>query len=65
MSGPRCSIVIPVHGRAGLTRRCLDAILADPPRTPFEIVVVDDASEDETPALLARQADPVRTLRAE
>ena len=65
MSGPRCSIVIPVHDRAGLTRRCLDAILADPPRTPFEIVVVDDASEDETPSLLAHQVDPVRSLRRE
>jgi GT2 family glycosyltransferase len=38
-------------------------IRGEPPRTPFEIVVVDDASEDETPALLARQDDPVRSLR--
>ena len=34
---PRCSIVIPVHDRAGLTRQCLDAILAEPPATAFEI----------------------------
>jgi GT2 family glycosyltransferase len=59
----RCSVVIPVHGRAGLTRRCLDAILADPPHTPFEVVVVDDASDDDTAALLARQPEPVRSLR--
>ena len=26
-----CSIVIPVHNRAGLTRQCIDAILAEPP----------------------------------
>jgi GT2 family glycosyltransferase len=60
---PRCSIVIPVHGRAGLTRRCLEAILSAAPRTPFEIIVVDDASEDATPELLAAQTDPVRSLR--
>jgi GT2 family glycosyltransferase len=65
MSDPRCTIVMPVHGRAGLTRRCLEAILADPPRTSFEIVVVDDASEDDTPALLAGQPAEVRSLRRE
>ncbi len=63
MSAPRCTIVIPVHDRAGLTQRCLDAIHADTPGTSFEVVVVDDASEDETPALLARQPDQVRSLR--
>ena len=65
MSDPRCTIVIPVHGRAGLTRRCLDAIVTDPPGTTFEIVVVDDASTDDTPALLARQPAVVRSLRRE
>ena len=65
MSDPRCTVVMPVHGRVGLTRRCLEAILADPPRTSFEIVVVDDASEDETPALLAGQPPEVRSLRRE
>jgi GT2 family glycosyltransferase len=63
VSDPRCSIVIPVHDRAGLTRRCLEAILGDPPRTSFEIVVVDDASADETPELLSRQPETVRSLR--
>jgi GT2 family glycosyltransferase len=55
--------VIPVHNRAGLTRRCLNAILATAPHTTFEVLVVDDASDDETPALLAGMAAPVRSLR--
>ncbi len=41
------SIVVPMRNRAGLTRRCLEAIFADPPRVGFEVVVVDDGS---TPA---------------
>jgi GT2 family glycosyltransferase len=65
VSTPRCTIVIPVHGREGLTRRCLDAILSEPPRATFEIVVVDDASGDETGALLAEYADPVVAVRRE
>jgi GT2 family glycosyltransferase len=65
MTTPRCSIVIPAHGRAGLTQRCLDAILADPPQTSFEVLVVDDASDDDTPALVSRRPEVVRTLRRE
>ena len=51
----RCSIVIPVHNRAAFTRRCLDALLAVPPKDAdlAEIVVADDASSDATQALLA------------
>jgi len=59
---PRCSIVIPVHGRAGLTRRCLDALLAEPElvRGEAEAIVVDDGSPDDTRALLARYGDAIR-----
>jgi len=60
-----CSIVIPVHNRAGLTRQCVDAILADPPGTAFEIVVVDDVSTDSTATLLAGYGDSIRVVRRE
>jgi GT2 family glycosyltransferase len=59
---PSCSIVIPAHNRAGLTRQCLDAILAEPPSLPFELIVVDDASTDATAELLAGYSAPVRVL---
>lgn len=45
---PRASIVIPVHGAFPHTLACLRAIAAHPPRTPFEVVVVDDASPDDS-----------------
>jgi len=60
---PRCSIVIPVHNKAALTRQCVDSILESPPRTRFEIVVVDDASTDATPELLESYGDAVRPVR--
>jgi GT2 family glycosyltransferase len=45
------SVIVPVHNRAPLTKRCLDAVLADLPGT-CEVVVVDDGSTDATAALL-------------
>jgi GT2 family glycosyltransferase len=60
MSGA-VSIVVPVHGRAALTKRCLDTLLASWPRR-CELIVVDDASPDETSALLASYGDRVRRL---
>jgi GT2 family glycosyltransferase len=66
----RSSIVIPVHNRAGLTRRCLDAVLAGAPEAGapeagFELIVVDDASVDSTPELLSGYREAVRSLRLE
>jgi len=65
MSSPRCSIIVPVHGRAGLTRQCLDTVFGDPPAVPLELVVVDDASRDETPRLLESYGDRLRAVRLE
>jgi GT2 family glycosyltransferase len=58
------SVIVPVHGNARLTRRCLDMVLAELP-ADAELIVVDDASADETPALLAGYGDAIRSLRLE
>ncbi|HKF82766.1 MAG TPA: glycosyltransferase family 2 protein [Solirubrobacterales bacterium] len=58
------SIVIPVHGRAHLTGRCLDLVL-DGLDADCEVVVADDASEDGTPRLLAGYGDRIRVVRLE
>jgi GT2 family glycosyltransferase len=57
-----CSIVIPVHDNAGVTRRCLDELLAKPPKAEFEIVVVDDASTDSTAELLTGYGDALTVV---
>jgi len=60
----RVSVVVPVHGRAGLTRRCLERVLADLP-AGCEVIVVDDASGDETPSVLTGFGGAIRVLRLE
>lgn len=64
MSAVRASVVIPVHGRAGLTQRCLERVLADLP-SDCEVVVIDDASTDRTPQLLAGFGDAIQVLSLE
>jgi len=61
-----CSIVIPVHNHAALTRQCLEALMASPVEGALlEIVVVDDGSTDSTPDLLADYLENVRVVRHE
>jgi GT2 family glycosyltransferase len=60
----RVSVVIPVHNRAQLTRRCLEAVLAGE-RRPDELIVVDDGSTDSTAELLASFGGAIRTVRLE
>jgi GT2 family glycosyltransferase/glycosyltransferase involved in cell wall biosynthesis len=51
---PRASIVVPVYGQFAHTLACLRALAAHPPAADVEVIVVDDASSDDTPALLPR-----------
>lgn len=50
---PRVSIVIPVHGQSHFTVGCLHSIAAASGVVPFEVIVVDDDSPDDTASLLA------------
>jgi GT2 family glycosyltransferase len=59
----KCSVIIPVHNRAGLTARCLDALLAAADEAIGEIIVVDDRSTDATPDMLADRAADIRVVR--
>ncbi|MHB0976806.1 MAG: glycosyltransferase family 2 protein [Candidatus Aquicultorales bacterium] len=49
MSGSEfASIIIPVHNQLRLTRLCLEAIKASTPQGSYEIVVIDNGSDDGT-----------------
>ena len=55
--GPRrtVSVVVPVHNAVEYTRWCLSALAGSWPASyEVEVIVVDDASSDETPDLLSR-----------
>ena len=49
---PLVSVVIPVYGKIDYTRRCLASIERHAPGLPFEVIVVDDASPDDSAAVL-------------
>jgi GT2 family glycosyltransferase len=62
---PSVSIVIPVHNQATYTEACLTELVATlPARFTGEIIVVDDASSDDTAALLARWTGTDPRIRA-
>ncbi|HVC38335.1 MAG TPA: glycosyltransferase, partial [Gammaproteobacteria bacterium] len=50
---PEVSVIIPVYNNAAHTLACLRSIAVAGARTPFEVIVVDDCSRDETPPMLA------------
>lgn len=56
MTAPRLSVIIPAYNEAQRLPRTLDAILGllDARQEPFEIIVVDDGSTDDTVAVVRR-----------
>ena len=62
---PDVTVVVPTHDRSALLARTLSGVLSQR-EVAFEVVVVDDGSTDDTPALLAASNDPrLRSIRNE
>jgi glycosyltransferase involved in cell wall biosynthesis len=59
---PLVSIVLPVFNGAAYLRDALDSLLRQS-YSPVEILALDDASTDETPAILATYGTRVRVIR--
>jgi glycosyltransferase involved in cell wall biosynthesis len=65
-AGPRVSVIVPARNCAGHLAAALAALEAsDLQRDSWELIVVDDASHDETGAVAARHADTVIRLEDE
>lgn len=62
---PTVSVVVPAFDRARTIGAALDSIIGQEP-TPTEVLVIDDASTDDTVAAVVRRSEPlVRVLRHE
>lgn len=64
LDDPEISILIPVYNQVRFSLACLGSIAAHPPRATIEVIVIDDASTDDTPRLLA-QVQGIRYVRNE
>lgn len=62
---PRLSVVVPTHETRALTLACLRALEASRGVAPFEVVVVDDASQDGTAGAIAAAHPRVKVVRLE
>jgi len=51
-ANPTVSVIIPCYGKVEYTLRCLAAIAANPPKAAIEVIVVDDATPDNSMACL-------------
>ena len=52
-AAPRVSVIIPVHGKLAYTLACLRSIAQHGAAAAFEIIVIDDASPDDSVEVLA------------
>jgi GT2 family glycosyltransferase/SAM-dependent methyltransferase len=61
---PLVSVIVPVHGKWPYTRQCLRFLGGHLVSVPFEVIVVDDASPDDSAEKLAA-CEGVRLVRTE
>jgi GT2 family glycosyltransferase/glycosyltransferase involved in cell wall biosynthesis len=63
-STPKVSVIVPVYGKLAYTLACLRSIAQHGAQAPFEVIVVDDASPDDSASTLTR-VEGLRLVRNE
>jgi glycosyltransferase involved in cell wall biosynthesis len=61
-SVPRVSVIIPVYNGAATIERALKSVF-EQTFTDYEVVICDDGSTDDTPAVLAKYGERIRVVR--
>lgn len=64
MAAPLVAVIIAVYNGEGCVARAIDSVLAQQFES-FELTVVDDASRDATPRVLAGYGDRIKVIRRE
>lgn len=59
---PLVSVIIPIYGKIEYTMHCLASIGNNPPKMPFEVIVVDDCSPENSAEVIERVRG-IRLLR--
>jgi glycosyltransferase involved in cell wall biosynthesis len=59
---PRVSVIIPVYNGASTVERALKSVF-EQTFTDYEVVICDDGSTDDTPAVLAKYGERIRVVR--
>jgi N-acetylglucosaminyl-diphospho-decaprenol L-rhamnosyltransferase len=62
MSDAAIDVVIVSYRSRELLRRCLDSLRAHPPAIPMSVIVVDNASEDDTTVMVAAEYPEVQLI---
>jgi len=62
---PVVSVIIATYNACQLLADCLGSIAENPPSEPYEVIVVDDASADDTSEMVRTRFPDVRLLRNE
>lgn len=59
------SVIISTYNAREVIANCLESIYQNPPREPYEVILVDDASTDRTSEMVRARFPDVRLLRNE